>query len=86
VSFNGKVLCGFHSHDFRPLTPKICTIIRERGQNSRPREQKREPGQLSLYSDGLWAEWMGFNSRQGQVNFLICAASRTALGPTQPPI
>jgi hypothetical protein len=45
----------------------------------------------SLYSwvsimMGIWAEWPGFVSWQGQEMFLYCTASRPALGLTQPSI
>jgi hypothetical protein len=44
------------------------------------------PGNLSRYSDGLRAERLVLDSRQGQDIFFFSAASRLALGPTQPPI
>jgi hypothetical protein len=34
----------------------------------------------------LWAEILGFDSRQGQNIFLFSTATRPALEPTQPPI
>jgi hypothetical protein len=44
-----------------------------------------QSGQLSQYSDGLWAGLPGFYSRHGTI-FLFSTASRPDLGPTQPPI
>jgi hypothetical protein len=41
---------------------------------------------LSRYSDGLWAGRPRFDSRQVQEILLSSTASRSALGPTQPPI
>jgi hypothetical protein len=38
-----------------------------------------------MYSDGLLAGWLGFDSRQGEDIFLCCVASRQAVGLTQPP-
>jgi hypothetical protein len=49
----------------------------------------REPGQLSHYSDqgvGWTTEEGRFSFHQGQGIFLRCIASRSAPGPTQPPI
>jgi hypothetical protein len=43
-------------------------------------------GQLSQYSDGLRAGWLGFNSQQEQVILLCSTASRQALQATQPHI
>jgi hypothetical protein len=42
--------------------------------------------QLSWYSKRLQAEWLGFNSQQGQAIFLYSTPSRPALRPTHPPI
>jgi hypothetical protein len=49
------------------------------------------PGAVVAQSVQSWATgWtigvLGFDSRQGLAIFLFSAASRTALGPTQPPI
>jgi hypothetical protein len=41
---------------------------------------------IAQYSDGLRAEWLGFDSWQGQKVFLYSTASRSALGLIQPPI
>jgi hypothetical protein len=43
-----------------------------------------QPGQLSQYSDWLWAGWLGFDSQWGLGIFLSDTMSRPALGPTQP--
>jgi hypothetical protein len=40
----------------------------------------------SRYSDGLWFEWLEFNSWQKQEICPYSIASRLALGPRQPPI
>jgi hypothetical protein len=47
-----------------------------------------EPWQLSRYSPGLRPENRGSRVRfpEGAENFLFTTASRTALGPTQPPM
>jgi hypothetical protein len=39
-----------------------------------------------MWATGLTIGVLGFDSRRGQGIFLFTTASRTALGPTQPPI
>jgi hypothetical protein len=46
----------------------------------------KEPGYLSCMALGYGLDDRGFESRQGLGIFLFTAASRLALGPTQPPI
>jgi hypothetical protein len=45
-----------------------------------------EPGELSRYSDRLWAGRAVLDSQQGQEIFLFSTSSRLALGSTQPSI
>jgi hypothetical protein len=47
---------------------------------------KQEPRYLRQYSVWLRAGRSGFDPRQGQRIFLLAPASRSDLGPTQPPV
>jgi hypothetical protein len=49
--------------------------------------QCREPGWLSRYSDWLRTGWpRGWSSSPGRVKYVLFYMSRSALGPTKPPI
>jgi hypothetical protein len=46
---------------------------------------RRKLFNIGTLSDGLQARWSRFDSRQGQEILLFSAASREALGSTEPP-
>jgi len=43
-----------------------------------------EPGSSVNVVTKVWVGWLGFDSWQGQVSFLITSISRPVLGPTKP--
>jgi hypothetical protein len=67
-------------HTAEPLVPEPSLV-----------EVETAIGKLKSYKKPGWATgWtigiLGFDSRRGLGSFLFTTASRTALGPTQPPI
>jgi hypothetical protein len=70
---------------YRRLPPHTTSPSTVQKQiNSILYELIQQPGQLSRYSDERWTA--GFDSRWRQDILSFSTASRTALGPTQPPI
>jgi hypothetical protein len=69
------------------LTERKQMEINKSSEREREREKKlKNVGYLSGIALGYGLDDRGIESRQGLGIFLFTTASRTALGPTQPPI